>query len=235
MTALSPEVPTNLLARNRSKPGAAEVFDVLRDEIIGLKLPPGTALQRADLQTRFAVSSTPVRDALMRLAEEGLVVIFPQHATLVSHIDLAAAERAQFLRKAVEIEVVRTLALDPAKAPIAALRALIAQKQSFAEADDHGAFMQADAAFHRAMFEAAGVDGLWWIIRKGSGHIDRLRRLHLPMQGKMREIIRFHGDIADAIAAGKVGDAQAAMREHLSRSLLFAGALRDQHPGYFQQ
>jgi GntR family transcriptional regulator, rspAB operon transcriptional repressor len=226
--------PTDILARNRAKRGAAEVFDILRDEIIALQLPPGSPLQRADLQARFGVSSTPVRDALMRLADEGLVVIYPQHATLVSHIDIGAAERAQFLRRSVEIEVVRTLALDPATAPLDALRNLIRQKGGYADSGDYEAFMRCDAAFHFAMFEAAGVGGLWRLIRRGSGHIDRLRRLHLPVEGKMREIIRFHEEIADAIAAGEPVKAQEAMREHLSRSLLFASALRDRQPTYFQ-
>jgi GntR family transcriptional regulator, rspAB operon transcriptional repressor len=226
--------PHDVLARNRSKPGAAEVFDTLRNDIIGLTLPPGAPLQRADLQDRFGVSSTPVRDALMRLAEEGLVVVFPQHATLVSYIDLAAAERAQFLRKAVEIEVVRTLAQEPTRVPLNVLRGLIDGKSAFADGGDHAAFMEADAAFHRILFEAAGVLALWWVIRRGSGHIDRLRRLHLPVEGKMREIIRFHRAIVDAIAAGEAAAAENAMREHLSRSLQFADALKARHPTFFQ-
>jgi GntR family transcriptional regulator, rspAB operon transcriptional repressor len=227
--------PHNLLARNRARAGAAEVFDILRGEIIALALPPGAPLQRADLQRRFGLSSTPVRDALMRLAEEGLVDIYPQHATLVSLIDLAAAERAQVLRKAVEIEVVRMLALEPSKAPIDKLRSLIRQKSAFADLGEFEPFTAADGAFHRSLFEAAGVADLWRLIRRESGHIDRLRRLNLPVEGKMREIIGAHTDIVDAIAAGKPEAAQAAMREHLSRSLLFAPALRERHPAYFQK
>jgi GntR family transcriptional regulator, rspAB operon transcriptional repressor len=226
--------PNDILARNRSKRGAAEVFDILRDEIIALSLPPGAPLQRGELQMRFGVSSTPVRDALMRLADEGLVVIYPQHATLVSYIDLAAAERAQFLRRSVEIEVVRKLALDPALAPLDALRELTRQMMHFADAGDYAAFLQCDAAYHRAMFDAAGIGELWRMIRRGSGHIDRLRRLHLPVKGKMREIIAFHSEIVNAIAAGDAVRGQEAMREHLSSSLQFAGALKGQHPAYFQ-
>ncbi len=60
----------------------------LRQEIIALTLAPGAVLSRAELQDRFGLSSTPVRDALMRLQEEGLVDVFPQHATVVSAIDL---------------------------------------------------------------------------------------------------------------------------------------------------
>jgi DNA-binding GntR family transcriptional regulator len=227
--------PHNLLARNRTRAGAAEVFDVLRGEIIALTLPPGAPLQRAELQRRFGLSSTPVRDALMRLAEEGLVDIYPQHATLVSLIDLAAAERSQVLRKAVEIEVVRTLARDTAKAPVDKLRSLIRQKTAFADLGEFEPFTAADGAFHRALFEAAGVLDLWHLIRRESGHIDRLRRLNLPVEGKMREIIGAHTDIVDAIEAGKPEAAQVAMREHLSRSLLFAPALRERHPAYFRK
>jgi GntR family transcriptional regulator, rspAB operon transcriptional repressor len=225
--------PHTLLARNRARAGAAEVFDVLREEIVSLALPPGAPLHRADLQRRFGLSSTPVRDALMRLAEEGLVDVFPQHATLVSLIDLAAAERAQVLRKAVEIEVVRILAFAPAKAPVERLRSLIRQKTAFADLGEFEPFTAADGAFHRALFEAAGVIDLWRLIRRESGHIDRLRRLNLPVEGKMREIILAHAAIVDAIEAGRPEEAQSAMREHLSRSLMFAGALRDSQPAFF--
>jgi GntR family transcriptional regulator, rspAB operon transcriptional repressor len=226
--------PTDILARNRAKRGAAEVFDILRDDIIALRLPPGAPLQRAELQARFGVSSTPVRDALMRLHDEGLVVVYPQHATLVSRIDLSAAERAQFLRKSVEIEVVRALALDPAAELVERLRELIRQQADFAGRDDFEAFLRTDSAFHRTMFDAAGVTELWWQIRRSSGHIDRLRRLHLPVAGKTGEIIGAHSDIAEAIAEGAPERAQQAMRLHLSSSLQFANALRDQNPTYFQ-
>ena len=57
--------------RDRGR-GALYVFDVLREEIISLKLAPRTVLSRADLQGRFGLSSTPIRDALMRLQEEYL-------------------------------------------------------------------------------------------------------------------------------------------------------------------
>lgn len=226
--------PHNLLARNRAKAGAAEIFDVLREEIVSLRLSPGAPLQRAELQRRFGLSSTPLRDALMRLQEERLVEVFPQHATMVSLIDLAAAERAQFLRKSVEIEVVRLLAQDPARAPVDRLRSLIRQQTTFADLGEHEAFTTADGQFHRTMFEAAGVSDLWLLVRRESGHIDRLRRLNLPVEGKSREIILAHAAITEAIAAGIPDAAQAAMREHLSRSLLFAPALRERHPAYFR-
>jgi GntR family transcriptional regulator, rspAB operon transcriptional repressor len=68
-------VQTRADARGRG--GAAHVFQSLRQDIIALPLAPGTVLSRAELQHRFGLSSTPIRDALMRLQEEGLVEVFP--------------------------------------------------------------------------------------------------------------------------------------------------------------
>ncbi len=89
------------------------MFDRLRGMIISLELPPGSSLSRAALAGQFGVSSTPIRDALMRLDEEGLVEVFPQYATVVSRIDVHRAQQAHFLRQALELEIVRLLALQP--------------------------------------------------------------------------------------------------------------------------
>ena len=214
--------------------GASQVFETLREEIIGLKLKPGAVLSRVDLQERFRLSSTPVRDALMRLKEEGLVEIFPQHATIVSPIDVERARQGQFLRRSLELELVRTLALKPEPGLIASLRSLIRQQTVFADLGEHEAFTRADHDFHRTMFVAGQVEDLWHLVRRQGGHIDRLRRLHLPVEGKMREILRLHTAVVDAIEAGDPQQAQAAMLEHLSRSLDFVGTLRERFPEYFR-
>lgn len=217
------------------KGGAGVVFDMLREEIISLALTPGTMLSRQELQDRFGFSSTPIRDALMRLQEERLVDVFPQHATVVSTIDLDLARQGQFLRRSVELELVGTLALAPQPSATARMRSLVRQQTAFADLGEHEAFAGADQAFHRTLYEASQVTALWELVRRQSGHIDRLRRLHLPKEGKMREILQAHTAIVDAIEAGDAAAAQAALRDHLSRSLDFVPSLRDSHPTYFKR
>jgi DNA-binding GntR family transcriptional regulator len=214
--------------------GGRTIFDVLRDDIIGLRLEPGTVLSRQDLQARFGVSSTPIRDALTRLAEEGLVDVFPQHATVVAPIDEGLAREAHFLRRALELEIARELALRPDPEVVARLRGLVRRQASFAEVDEHEAFGDADGLFHRTMAEAAGVAELWLLARRRAGHIDRLRRLHLPRAGKMREIVSEHHAIVDAIEGRRPGDAQLHMREHLSHSLDMLPKLRAEHAAWFR-
>lgn len=218
-----------------AKGGSGIVFDVLREEIISLALTPGTMLSRQELQERFGFSSTPIRDALMRLQEERLVDIFPQHATVVSAIDLDLARQGQFLRRSVELELVRTLALNPQPSATARMRSLVRQQSAFADLGEHEAFAAADQAFHRTLYEAVQVTALWELVRRQSGHIDRLRRLHLPKEGKMREILAAHTAIVDAIEGGEPDKAQAALRDHLSRSLDFVPSLRESHPTYFRK
>jgi DNA-binding GntR family transcriptional regulator len=220
--------------RERVPGSAGQVFDLLRHDIIALVLAPGSVLSRAELQLRFGVSSTPIRDALMRLQDEGLVDVFPQHATVVSAIDLRRAQQGQFLRRSIEAEIVWGLASRPDPALVATLRNLIRRQAAFAELEDHEAFTEADQAFHRTMYDAAGMAELWPLVRRQGGHIDRLRRLHLPVAGKIREILKAHAAIVDAIEAGDPAAAQAALRDHLSRSLDFVDTLRARYPDYFR-
>src|SRR5438876_6809060 len=126
---------------DRDRQAAPQVFERLRGMIITLALPPGSALSRAELAAQFGVSSTPIRDALMRLDEEGLVDVFPQYATVVSRVDVRLAEQAHFLRQAVELEIVRLLAIGHEAAVVADLNRTIALQQQFAKAGDFEKFI----------------------------------------------------------------------------------------------
>jgi len=217
---------------DRSRHAAPQVFERLRELIVSLELLPGTALSRQELAEQFGLSQTPVRDALMRLAAEGLVDIFPQHATVVSRIDLSAARQSHFLRRAIELEVARSLAEAVDDVLVARLRAHIVRQEALADGEDYAEFVRADQAFHRDLYEAAGVPDLWNLVRSGSGHIDRLRRLHLPVPGKTRQVVRDHERIVDAVAGGDTVLAQQRVREHLSGTLGQVDDIRQRFPTY---
>lgn len=220
------------LRLDRSRQAAPQVFEVLRERIVALELAPGTVLSRAELAEQFGLSQTPIRDALIRLGEEGLVDIFPQHATVVSRIDVPAAVQSHFLRRAIECEVVRTLAEKPDAALLARLRAQVDVQAALAGENSHLQFIEADRTFHRLMVEAAGVPELYELVRSRSGHVDRLRRLHLYSAGKMRAILREHRRIVEAIGSGDAAAAQEAVREHLSGTLAKVDEIRRSHPDY---
>lgn len=228
------KIVNSLGTRDRSRHAGPQVFEFLRDQIVSLNLAPGTLLSRTALQEQFGLSSTPIRDALMRLQEEGLVEVFPQSATVVSPIDLEAARQAHFLRRSLELEVVGTLARTPDQALIRRLSAIIAAQKMLLEESDYQEFTAADQAFHGLMFEAAGVPELWTLVRRHSGQIDRLRRLHLPLADKAQRIISEHTLIVEALSDGDADLAQRRVREHLSHSLAYGDEIRAHYPHYFR-
>jgi len=200
--------------------------------IISLELPPGSPLSRAALAGQFGVSSTPIRDALMRLEEEGLVDVFPQYQTVVSRVDERQAQQAHFLRRAVELSIVHGLALQHDETLVAELHATIARQQQYAKAGDFEKFMAADNEFHSQLYTAADKQDIWTLVRSRSGHIDRLRRLHLPTSGKAQDIIRHHKLIVKAIADGNPDEAQKHLRTHLSGTLSELAQIRARYPEY---
>jgi DNA-binding GntR family transcriptional regulator len=217
---------------DRTRLAAPQVLEKLREVILSLELTPGTVLVRQELADRFGVSQTPVREALLRLSEEALVDVFPQHATLVSRIDIAAAREAHFLRRSIELELVHQLAQQESPGLVEQMKGVIAQQAALATSQRYGDFVNADRAFHRLMYEAGGVLGLWDLVGRVSGHVDRLRRLHLPTAGKTEAILRDHRAIARAIEAQDPAAAQTALRKHLSGTLSAVNEICRQYPDY---
>src|ERR671921_101679 len=95
-----------------SQPSAAvrAIYGQIRQDIISLRLRPGTRLSENELALRFGTSRAPVREAIIRLAEEGLIEVLPQRGSFVTRISLSAMERARFVREALEVAVVRRAA-----------------------------------------------------------------------------------------------------------------------------
>lgn len=214
-------------------PAATRVYSVLRARIISLELEPDTTLVRKEIAEAFGVSQSPVREAIQRLEQEGLVISYPQSRTVISKIDVDHARETQFLRIGVELEVAQTLAHLGDPALLAPSRRLLRMQILAGDDGDIGEFTTLDRLFHLSLFEAAGVRALWHMISDRSGHIDRLRRLNLPDPGKIGEVIRHHENILSAISSGQRDAVESAVRTHLSGTLAAVQKIVDQHPSYF--
>jgi GntR family transcriptional regulator, rspAB operon transcriptional repressor len=137
------------------------------------------------------------------------------------------------MRRALEGEIVHDLAAsEPASPPdlIERLREHIARQSRAVMARDYAEFTRADRDFHLTLYEAVGMGDLWQLVRQRSGHIDRLRRLHLPTQGKTQAVVRDHRAIVEAIEARDPARARQALRDHLAGTLAFVDEVRREHP-----
>lgn len=212
---------------------SAQIHDALRERIISLELAPGQYLSRSEIAAYYGVSQTPVRDAMIKLEEEGLLVIYPQSKTEVSKIDVDHAQETQFLRLSIEIEVTRRLAQEAATDKIGRARTWLSLQHAALASGDLDEFSHLDREYHASLYEAAGVANLWNIVTARSGHIDRLRKLNLPDPGKSSSILSCHERILGAIEAGDVDAVEAVVREHLSGTLTQVSTIMERHPEYF--
>lgn len=212
---------------------ASMVQDELRRAILAMEIAPGAALVEKELTARFGTSRTPVREALIRLKEEGLVEIFPQAGTFVARIPTEAIPEAVFIRQALECATVELVARIGTEETIAKLDATIARQHEALEAGDQEGFHLADEAFHETLALIAGYPGIWKIAHAAKSQIDRCRRMTLPVPGRMAMVIREHLSIVDAVRRHDGPEAEVAMRRHLGTLLPDLLLLQAENPNYF--
>lgn len=213
---------------------AARVYSRLRNRIIMLELLPDTVLSRAEIAKDNGVSQSPVREAIQKLEQDGLVVSYPQSKTLVTRIDISHARETQFLRLGVELEVTRALAKKRDTDLLQPSSRILRMQTITGEDGDFAEFTALDRLFHRSLFQAAGVPSLWDLISGRSGHIDRLRQLNLPDPGKMAAVLNAHEKILAAISAGDLAAVEESVRRHLSGTLASIPTIQKAHPAYFE-
>lgn len=210
------------------------IYDDLRKRIITIQLPPDTMLSRAELTETYEVSQTPIREAMQLLKQEGLIRIYPQSRTVVTRIDVPQVYEAHFLRVALETEVCRRLAADVDTGTITRARSIIKMQEAVADDPEQIAiFQELDELFHQTLFAGVKRTGLHQLVRERSGHLERIRRLHLPETGKIRSILSGHKAVIEAIAAKDENGAVEAIRDHLSRTVARVEELRQGFPQYF--
>lgn len=208
-----------------SAPRAATlIYRALHGDIVSLRLKPGEALLDRELETRFGVSRTPIREAILRLADEKLVDIFPQSGTFVSRIPVRALFEAILIRKALEETTVRLAVEAGAPERFDALGANLAALKEAAGSQNRPLFHELDTAFHEEISRIAGFPGIWDTIQQVKVQIDRYRLLTLPEEGRLSRVVEEHGAVLDGLRRADPGAAVAAMGHHLGQML---GELKD--------
>ena len=199
----------------------AHIVERLRDDILAHRLSPGERLIEGDLTSRFAVSRGPVREALRRLAAEGLIEHAPNRGALVRR--LSQREIRELFQIRIEMESLAARLAAQAADPSARTRFAEEIQMIFAEAPRRVAvYLGENAAFHEAIMRLAGNRQL--------GELST--RLHLPLimaqvgdaltVDVLHTSVREHRAIARAILAQDAEAAAAATRAHLERAAAFA-------------
>lgn len=194
-----------------------QVYRILREQIIQAELLPGERLSESDVAKTLSVSRQPVREAFIKLSEEGLVHVLPQRGTFVTKISVASVMDVRFVREAIEADIVRLVADRHEKDTITELNRQIAEQKKVPH-DDRSAFLRLDELFHHTLAEAAGKAYAWSVIESVKAQMDRVRFLSVDDM-QINRLIDQHERIVEAIAAGDKTAAEQALRLHLREIL----------------
>ncbi|WBO21341.1 GntR family transcriptional regulator [Sphingomonas abietis] len=212
---------------------SAQIYAALREEIASLVRMPGAALSEAEIAAAFGVSRTPVREAILRLADEGLVDVAPQAGTRVARIPLAELPEMVEIRLLLEGAIVRAAVERASAADIAGLDALLAIQTTYAQNDDRANFHRQDEIFHRRLGEIAGKPASWALLDRVKLNLGRFRRLTLPIPGRMMIVVSEHAALVAALRARNSEAAVVALDAHLREILGALGDVREAYPQLF--
>ena len=221
--------------RPRAATASSRIYADLRAELVALRRHPGEAISEGEIALSYGVSRTPVREAILKLSDEGLVEIFPQSGIIVSRIPLAALPEAIIVRKALEETTTRLAAELATPSQVLALQSVLQRQREADAARDREAFHQADELFHATIAEIARYPGIWKLILQVKVNVDRFRRLTLPQAGRMAQVIDEHELILSAIEAHDAPRAALAMGKHLERLLRDIAAIQNVNPEFFDE
>jgi DNA-binding GntR family transcriptional regulator len=194
-------------------------YGEIRRQILENEMPAGFQITEQDLAARLNVSRTPTREALLRLAGEGLVEIWPRHGMRVKRVSVDDVREIYEILTALESTAAALAAKrKPPKEQIQAMRASIKDMDDALKRDDLKEWAVADERFHRLLTEASGNSRFVEIVDTYFGQAHRLRMMTLGLRPKPSSSNRDHEAVVKAIAKGDAETAQRIHRDHRVRS-----------------
>lgn len=218
---------------DRRLPRAQQVYTALKEAILDLRLPPGTPVGENAICQRTNVSRTPVREALIRLAQEDLIVVFPQQGSFVSPIRLRKVIEGSFVRESLELSILNLASNLWSDSDTKATEEILARQRMCAVRNDHHAFFLEDQNFHLHFAKVAGMTGVTQVINDATTHVVRVRRLGVPVADHMERVIAEHQLVLDNLKANDAVQAVASLKQHLSRVYSAVVKLSKHYPEYF--
>lgn len=192
-----------------------QAYERLRDQIVTLRRDPGSLLDEADVMKNLGLGRTPIREALQRLAREGLVLIRPRRGIYVANLNLTDLQQIFELRQVLEGYAASLAAERATDEDIAALEEALVPLDASPELTDTQAFIEVDSAFHRALAKSAHNTYLEDDLSRMYNLNLRLWYFSLNKIGPMRAAIEQHRAVVEAIKCHDVQIAEAAVRKHI--------------------
>lgn len=223
-----------------SENNRAYAYRILRQNIMTCQLTPGEALSEAELAEAFAMSRTPIHEALTSLKEEWLVDILPQRGSRVSYIKIDYVKEGFSMRLMLESGITELLAGRLSSEQLKAfsdnltLEEAAVNKADFSHPSD--AFQELDNDFHELLYQFGGFSRVWKAMHTATSHYDRVRYLDTAINKiDQHDILEQHKKIFHYLMIGIPSDAnvKADYELHLGRFRTGFQHIREVFPEYF--
>ena len=218
--------------RKEEETGRDYAYRIIRNNIIYRELKPGVMLSEKEIGDQLGLSRTPVREALIELAKTQIVEILPKRGSRVSYINYELMEEAEFVRKSLELAIVRLACDMRTEEDLIELKKNLMLQEIYLETRDHIKFMELDNSFHQKLFQICNKNQAYEMMTSICVHLDRVRDLALTTVKDLK-IVDDHIKIADAIRDRDKDAATSIMSYHLDRYKIDKEAVRNAHPELF--
>jgi len=199
-------------------PLSDQVYRQLRRAIVRGGLEQRTAIQDPLIAAHFGISRTPVREALLRLRNDGLVVIRKQAGTFVAPIDPNRVEEGMLVRESLEPRIVEVAVNKLSERQLAELDTETNLMAGAVGTSESQVFIEADDRFHQILIDACGFPHIAEIIEGVNAQLDRVRFLSATEPVRSRAAVREHRALIKRLRKRDATGSADLLREHLTQA-----------------
>lgn len=225
----------------KKRTGTSEaVYQKLKEQILYLELPPGSAISEIDTAAKYEISRTPVRDAFKQLESEGLLEIRPHIGTFVSLIDLHMISDILYMRETLEQAVFRDLTSSYDKSQEFRIRLILQKQREILDSDGDEealgrAFLLSDNEFHNTLYALAGKQNVMSFLKSINSQYERFRTfLNLGDRDNLQKLYNEHNNIWQYIANKDFDALSDCISHHIYDGFNASTEIIYQHPEYFK-
>lgn len=211
-----------------------QAYKTILKKIINTTYKPGQKISEKDIIKELNIGRTPVREALLRLRQEGLIEAIPQSGTYITKIDLKVATSARFIRESIETRVIKEAAAIKNDFAIVKLNTIIANQKYFTKQKQFTKFFAEDEAFHKEFYCMTNHYQVWVWLQTINMQLNRFRMLRLKVDELPWEnLIKEHEHILYAVKKHEPEEANRLIANHLHLMLDEENTLLKTFPDYF--
>jgi len=197
---------------------AKMAYEAIRKSILSGQWKIGELYNEKAIAADLGISRTPVREALLELASQDLIIFLPRRGLMVNRFTRRDVDEIFELRKAIELAAVEKITVTSPPFDLFEIEDALLSQRKAVKQKDYFAFMEADRLFHTSVSELTSNRRLIAILDNIRDMIHVMGAKALALEGRAVEVIKEHQTILEAVKKGNLEEARRAMAYHLDQS-----------------